>query len=207
MQQTDSLTRLSGACSWTCLSACLQPDGIAQWNTPLDFTYAFTSVDGWPQLLVTVMETDIHERQQLAGYGVLRLPVQPGMHTRIVPVSRPRGSWTQRMTSFFVGGRARYDHPLVLLSSDSRFGHETESVGTIELQISVALQGFDQPNLRHVHFSTDRSKAAIEAASVCLGCPSSRKPAEAADDDEEEDERTQDSQTEGARPLLNKKEE
>jgi len=42
-----------------------QPTEIASWNSPLDVTFAFSSADAWPTLLLTVMETDAHGRQDL----------------------------------------------------------------------------------------------------------------------------------------------
>jgi hypothetical protein len=143
------------------------------WNSPIDFTYAFTGVDGWPMLLLTVLETDSLERQDLGGYGVVRLPCSPGEHTRFVPISRPRGSWWDSFTAFFVGGRPRYDHPFVLTTPHSRYGHETVSMGMAEIKISVAIQGMETPAMQHVSFDVDTSQAAQERASVCVACPKS----------------------------------
>lgn len=48
-----------------CLFLPPQPTEIASWNSPLDVTFAFSSADAWPTLLLTVMETDAYGRQDL----------------------------------------------------------------------------------------------------------------------------------------------
>jgi hypothetical protein len=150
---------------------CVQPAGVAVWNSPLDVTFAFSGVDGWPLLLITVMETDAHDRQDLGGYGLVRLPTSPGSHIRRVPIVRPRGSWGDAVTSFFVGGRPRYrDAAAALCGTESRYGHRTVSMGMVELHINVAIQGFQGPEMNHVHFQAAEDPAAAHS-SVCAGCP------------------------------------
>lgn len=180
------------------------PSEVAAWNTPIDLTFAFTATDGWPMLLLTVFETDAYERQDLGGYGVVRLPTTPGTHIRQIPISRPRGTWSDAATAFFVGGRPRYDHPGVLLTGESRYGHEMVSMGMAELEISVILQGFDEAQLDHVTFDTDRTKAALEATSVCLHCRPSKLHGQKQEDDDEEEE---DEKKETQQPLLSRKQQ
>jgi len=164
------------------------PDETAAWHQPLDFTFAFSSAAGWPILLLTVMETDAHDRQDLGGYGVLRLPMSPGEHVRHVTISRPYGTLGQHITAYFVGGRPRYEHPVAALcTTDSRYGHRTVSMGVVEVRLSVALQGMASPEMAHVRFHTDRSQQALEQESVCAGCPPSERKATAGDDDEDAD--------------------
>jgi B9 domain-containing protein 2 len=170
----------------------MQPDETAAWHQPIDLTFAFSSVSGWPMLLLTVMETDAHDRQDLGGYGVLRLPMTPGEHVRQVHISRPYGTLGQHVTAYFVGGRPRYDHPVqALCTSDSRYGHRTVSMGVVEVRISVALQGLAGPDMAHVRLHNEQSQHALDQASVCSGCPPSGSKAGAeagADDDAEDDE-------------------
>lgn len=182
-----------------------QPSEIAIWNSPFDLTFAFTSTDGWPQLLLTVFETDRYERQDLGGYGVMRLPTTPGRHIRQVPITRPRGTWGDAFTAYFVGGRPRYDHPNVLLTGDSRYGHDTVSMGLIEIEVSVILQGFDEAHLDHVTFDSDRSKAALEAASVCHGCRATPKGGRIEEDEGEEEDENHAKASE--QPLLSRKQQ
>ena len=123
------------------------------------------------------------------GYGVLRLPTSPGTHVRQVPISRPRGGWSDAVTAFFVGGRPRYDSPAMALALGvhSRYGHRTVSMGMVEVCISVAMQGFQDADMAHVRFDVDRSPAAIDAASVCAGCPPSSHGGAPNDDDADDD--------------------
>ena len=173
------------------------PSEKAMWNSPIDCTFACSSLDGWPQLLVTVMETDTLERQDLGGYGIVRLPTTPGEHYREIPISRPRGTWSEAFSAFFVGGRPRYDHPLVLATPNSRYGHETVSMGLVQLKISVAMQGMDTHETRHVRFDTAQGTAAQEAASVCLTCTRSSTSGggKRGGDDEDDEEDTNDRQS------------
>lgn len=180
------------------------------WNTPLDFTFAFTSVSGWPSILLTVLETDSFERQDLGGYGVMRLPTTPGRHLRQIPVCRPKGSWGDAFTAFFVGGRPRYDHPAVLITGESRYGHETVSMGMIEIELQVLMQGFDEPQLKHVQFDTDRSKAAMENNSVCQTCPSSsstQRSNRQREEEKEEEDNEENQAKASEQPLLSRKQE
>ena len=167
-----------------------EPLSTASWHSPIDFTYGFSGLDGWPMMLITVYETDIYDRQDLGGYGVFRLPTTPGVHIREIPISRPRGSWSESISAFFVGGRPKYHHPLVLTTGDSRYGHETISMGTIEIELTVILQGFDEAQLQHVTFDVDRSKKAIEEESVCQTCIPAKKKEQKVDEEEEEEEDT-----------------
>jgi hypothetical protein len=99
------------------------------------------------------------------GYGVLRLLTSPGSHVRRVPISRPRGGWSDAVTAFFVGGRPRYDSPALALALcvHSRYGHRAVSMGMVEVVVSVAVQGFHDADMGHVHFDVDRSPAALDA--------------------------------------------
>lgn len=189
-------------CDLPCALRVPQPSEVASWNSPIDLTFAFTSTTGWPTILLTVFETDVYDREDLGGYGVMRLPTTPGRHVRQVPITRPRGSWTDAATAFFVGGRPRYDHPQVLTTGDSRYGHATVSMGMVEIELTVLMQGFEDPALRHVSFDTDRSQAALESASLCQHCPVTRSETEPAREEEEEEDEDHGKASE--QPLINR---
>jgi len=120
------------------------PNYACNWSSPIDVTFACSSLSGWPMLTIQVMETDWLDRQDLAGYGSVRLPCSPGLHSRCIPLHRPLPSspWVE-WTSFFVGGRPRYESSRGLTSVESRYGLRTESVGMVTIEIQVTIQGLD----------------------------------------------------------------
>jgi hypothetical protein len=130
-------------------------DEAATWNEPIGCSFSTSHVSGWPSLLIQVYTVDSFDRVDLGGYGVVRLPLSPGLHQRRVVISRPRGSLLSYVASLFIGGYPRYTHPEVLYSSAPRFGHRTESVGAALLSLHVILKGFDEQTLPHVRMGED----------------------------------------------------
>jgi hypothetical protein len=77
-----------------------------------------------------------------AGYGMCFMPTTAGVHTKDVMIFCPRGSTYDQIAAFFVGGQPRYEDPQVILTPDSRVGHEVSSVGVVRMNINVVLRSF-----------------------------------------------------------------
>lgn len=137
---------------------------VAEWNEPLDFSFACTSLQGWPKLFIQVFSVDSYNRIDLAGYAWCYIPTQPGRHVIEIPAWRPRGSFWEGLASFFLGGTPRYVKPEVVMKGDSRFGHRCISTGVIEVEMNVVLKGFP----RHVELSPPDESNVL--SSVCDGC-------------------------------------
>ena len=60
-----------------------------------------------PYLLLQVNSVDDWGRHRIEGYGFIRFPVEPGYHKLEVETWRPRGSLSDEIHSFFLGGGIR----------------------------------------------------------------------------------------------------
>lgn len=140
---------------------------MAVWNEPIGASFACSTLQGWPKLLLQVHQADIHGRIDLAGYGLCTIPTAPGKHKREIAVWRPRGTEDEHFSAWLLGGNPRYVDPSVVLSTASRFGHATVSRGVVEVEINVVLKGFDGS----VHFVPRAVEDAADSSnSACREC-------------------------------------
>ena len=92
---------------------------------------------------------DFWGRHQVAGYGHLVLPREPGLHEVRLRCWRPKGSRIDRMRDFFLGG-ARHLKGLgevgipdtVSGGFANKYGLETETTGYVHLRIHVVINRF-----------------------------------------------------------------
>jgi hypothetical protein len=101
------------------------------------------------------------------------VPVTPGRHIRELAVFRPKGTLSQQLAAATLGGAPQYQHPNVILSGDSRFGHAVLSCGLVHVEFNVILKGFGT----HIHtFGALHPVHSVSAGvgAVCDGeCPPS----------------------------------
>ena len=77
------------------------------------------------------------------GYGLIHLPVHYGKHKLSIPLFRPSGSTSDWVSSLFWGGNIRYKKPKdMLLKTDNKFPHRTESCGNVMVEINILKTGF-----------------------------------------------------------------
>jgi B9 domain-containing protein 2 len=163
----------------------LQEEQVAEWNEPLDLSFACTSLMGWPKLSIQVYQSDFWGRIDLgeiqrvlvfacslltapaAGYAWCHVPTTAGKHVVELVVSRPRGSWWDDVSAYFLGGTPRYEKPQVVLGGESRFGHRTVSTGLVEVEMNVVFKGF-QRNIKTAAEPED------DNSTLCDGCPPSK---------------------------------
>jgi B9 domain-containing protein 2 len=84
---------------------------------PFQVRFDTTSLSGWPRLLLEVYTVDDYGRVDVAGYGMTFVPSSPGERSKVVPMSRPRGSFWDGVSTYFVGGAPRYVQLRMSLSS------------------------------------------------------------------------------------------
>ncbi|KAI9009486.1 B9 domain-containing protein [Gaertneriomyces semiglobifer] len=115
------------------------------WNFPLEIAYKSTNAFGWPQLVLSVYGTDLFGRDVIRGYGSLRIPITPGIHTLYVPMFVPLASTPLNGFLSWVTGRL----PEFL---DSRFVARNEgrevvrvrSQGTVKVQLNVGTKDMER---------------------------------------------------------------
>eukprot|EP00826_Nyctotherus_ovalis_P013754 TRINITY_DN13761_c0_g2_i1.p1 TRINITY_DN13761_c0_g2~~TRINITY_DN13761_c0_g2_i1.p1 ORF type:complete len:136 (-),score=23.64 TRINITY_DN13761_c0_g2_i1:115-522(-) len=111
------------------------------WDHPFDVHFACRSVRGWPKIFVEVWGIE-HGRDSLAGYGVRTLPCHQGQHEIKIPCWRPV-NMTSEMQGTLLGIYPELELKDILLSCLDRFGLETESTGTVSVQVGVMLKDFN----------------------------------------------------------------
>jgi hypothetical protein len=104
-----------------------------------------------PYLLLQVNSVDDWGRHRIEGYGFIRFPLEPGYHKLSVDTWRPRGSLTDEIHSFFLGGgiriqqleeivRTKYIDERQECDIVNRFGLETENAGKITVNLNFCYQ-------------------------------------------------------------------
>lgn len=98
---------------------------------------------GWPRFFVEVWQVDNENRYSIAGYGIATVPFTPGQQTLQIKCWRPRpqGFW-KRIASKILGVQPELQFKDMLMSSAERFGFETESTGTVEIDVGVIVKDF-----------------------------------------------------------------
>lgn len=114
----------------------------AVWNASFGASYACSGIMGWPKIMVEIFHEDEYGRADVSGYATCHLPTSAGTHVVELAAFRPRGTFTENLAARFLGGYPRYRTPAVVMSREPRFGHRTESAGTVVLEVSVVLKGF-----------------------------------------------------------------
>ena len=117
---------------------------MAVWAQPLDIHYACNGISGWPKLHFQVWSQDIHERNDICGYGFCHVPTTPGLHTVECPCWIPEGTQLEQIASFFIGGSPRLVHEDVAYSPGDRFRLVTKSTGVVHVHFQVVLKNFDK---------------------------------------------------------------
>jgi len=115
---------------------------VALWNEPIQISMACIDLRGWPKLLIEIYSVDENAYVDFAGYAWTHLPTCPGEHSLDLSSFCPSGSFYDQFVSLFLGGRPRYEDPMVVLTPESRIGHEVMSVGMVTVKINVIHRSF-----------------------------------------------------------------
>lgn len=126
-------------------------ESMGVWEHPIDLHYASSSLTGWPQIIFTLWKQDNLQRNEIAGYGCIRVPTCPGIHTIEVPLWRPEGTWYQEWASQFLNGGLPYlTDPTCIAFPHGTNKHNgrhrlvTTSAGTIMIELQVLCKGFTE---------------------------------------------------------------
>ena len=122
---------------------------IGIWDHPIDIHYSTSTLTGWPQIIFTLWKQDSYQRNEIAGYGCLRIPTCPGIHTLEIPLWRPEGTWYQEWANLFLNGGIPYltdttciTNPQGTTKHNSRHRLATVSAGMIMIELQVLCKGF-----------------------------------------------------------------
>lgn len=115
---------------------------IGVWNDPIDVTLACMDLRGWPKLMIEIYTVDENNFVDFGGYAWTFLPTTPGEHSCNLPAFCPRGSYYDQLVSTFLGGRPRYEDPMVIVTPESRIGHDVVTMGYVAVNVSVVQRNF-----------------------------------------------------------------
>lgn len=72
------------------------------------------------------------------------VPTSPGIHDIEIATWRPRGSFFEELTAFFLGGAPRLLNESIVTSSNDRRLLRTVSSGTVHLRLAVILKDHEK---------------------------------------------------------------
>lgn len=87
---------------------------------------------------------DSNDFIDFAGYAWTFLPTTPGEHSCEVVAFCPSGTLYDRLVSSFLGGRPRYEDPMVILTPQSRIAHQVDTVGQVFINMNVLHRHFPE---------------------------------------------------------------
>ena len=94
--------------------------------------------------MVEVWEVSDEGRYSVAGYGTGVIPCSPGQHKMLIQCWRPRSKgWLGRLSEWMLGARPELRYKEVVSSSHDRYGFETESTGTVQVDVGVISKDFE----------------------------------------------------------------
>ena len=123
-----------------------KPDKEQQFyfDHPFDIHFKVESMRGWPKIVVEVWEISDDGKYSIAGYGTGTVPWKPGTHNIEIKWWRPRDiSWWGSLRESLLGIRAELMSKEMLLSSNERNGFETETTGSIYIEVGVIAKDFE----------------------------------------------------------------
>lgn len=114
----------------------------AVWSHPIDVHFATKGIQGWPKINIQVYHYDRFGRSEVYGYGFTFIPSSPGTHKVDVLTWRPIGTLTEQFRQYFLGGGAQLKSPDLVHSATDRYRLQTETMGSVHLELSVILRNF-----------------------------------------------------------------
>lgn len=125
-------------------------DGVTySWSHPVDVHYASRGLAGWPKLCLQVWSQDQYGRNDIAGYGFCHVPTAPGSYELACPCWVPEGSFGERFSGFFLGGRPRLKLEEVVYTGGDRFRLQTLSTGQVHVRLNVIMKDFERNNVQY----------------------------------------------------------
>jgi len=147
--------------------------GAFVWSQPFDASFVGTALDGWPRIEVEVRSVDAHGRSELAGYATHHVPAAPGTHSICCRLWRPRGSFVDRLSTYFLGAPPQLKDPTLVYGSPgadrslsrSNGRDRITSVSEGEVYISLSVVTRELPPVEDAEEQADpNDPAAVTAA-------------------------------------------
>ncbi|KAI3632070.1 hypothetical protein MIR68_009906 [Amoeboaphelidium protococcarum] len=125
-------------------------NGQAIFAQPIELHYSVKSLRGWPKIIFEVYHIDDQNREILYGYGISHLPLTPGMHHSLeCLIWRPTSmSLYERLSSYFWNIQSKLQDVDTALLHQDRYKLVTQSMGRIQMEMSVITRGFERFDLR-----------------------------------------------------------
>ncbi|KAL1515672.1 hypothetical protein AB1Y20_002289 [Prymnesium parvum] len=134
--------------------------GAVVFQHPIDAVFQGEELRGWPRLEVELRFLDSHGRSDLVGYGVVHVPTIPGHHVLRCPVWRPRGSFFDRLSAFFLGGYpqlkdTKLQYGVHVDDDQSRLGRTVRDqrfssswTGTVHFHVGICVRRLDPQQMQ-----------------------------------------------------------
>lgn len=115
-------------------------------NFPFEVGFRSSNMQGWPQIVVTIIGTDFMGRDVPYGYGNVHVPTKPGRHVRYVRTFKPHSSSNLvNFISWLKGTPSEYSDPgLTLAQCEGREVTRVTSHGLVKVVFVVALVNMDK---------------------------------------------------------------
>ncbi|XP_069677121.1 B9 domain-containing protein 2-like isoform X1 [Periplaneta americana] len=117
---------------------------FSYWCHPIDIHFATKGIQGWPKLHLQVYHQDQFGRSEIYGYGFCHVPTASGNHILDCVTWRPVGSLQDQFVQYFLGGGPQLKNPDLVYSGNDRYRLQTETMGTVHLELGVILRNFDK---------------------------------------------------------------
>ncbi|KNC95925.1 hypothetical protein, variant [Spizellomyces punctatus DAOM BR117] len=115
------------------------------WNFPIDIAFKSTNAFGWPQMILSVYGMDGLGRDVVRGYGSIRLPRTPGMHTLYVPMFVPLASTPfNGFLSWITGRLPEFLDSRFVSRNEGREVTRVRSQGTVKVQINMGTKDMER---------------------------------------------------------------
>jgi len=119
-----------------------QDGKMAIWAHPIDVHYSTKAIQGWPKLKMQVWHQDRFGRNELYGYSLGQIPLSPGTFDLDCVAWRPKGSISEEITAFFLGGTPQLANDNLVVSPADRYRLRTITQGVVHLHLTVIHKDF-----------------------------------------------------------------
>lgn len=127
----------------TQVSACGE-NGMAVVNHPIDAFYESATAEGWPFLVCEIWDKSIVGAKGFCGCGSAWLPPSSGEHFVDVHLWKPAASGLEAISELLLPSTPDMKRLReIIVSPYMRSQLQAESVGTVRVQITATLHGFD----------------------------------------------------------------
>ncbi|KAL7640352.1 UNVERIFIED_CONTAM: hypothetical protein RMT77_008623 [Armadillidium vulgare] len=113
------------------------------WSHPLDVHLSCRGIQGWPRIIIQVYSLDQYNRVDLCGYGLVHVPMKPGVHSLLCYTWRPCGTFTEEMKRSWLGGGPQLMSTEYIHSPSERYRLKTIPSGVVHLEVGIIGRKFE----------------------------------------------------------------